>query len=124
MANEPSWDDIFTPQPRTGEQAAQPAQSAPAAAPSSAREDDSFSQLFGGGDNPATAMLPAAGAPGGAPAQPPAQSRRELRENEGKARSGSGGGGRNSGGSSGAGGSGSGRAGKPQSMRCKTRRIE
>src|SRR6187431_2190760 len=100
MANEPSWEDIFTAQPQAAEPAPLVEPLAPSATPSQASPDDPFAQLFGNAA-PATAQSTAP-----TTTEAPA-SRRELRESEGRKRisdsSGSGGsaggGGRNSGGS-------------------------
>lgn len=101
MANEPSWEDIFNPQPRTSEPAAQPAPTRPE--PSQA-QDDSFAQLFGASEPPtATAVAPVIPAETGSAAP---MSRRELREAEARRGSGSNGGGSNGGGGRNSGGSG------------------
>jgi UPF0755 protein len=130
MANEPSWEDIFNPQPRASEPATQPAPTAqpaplveppapnyaqpvPAAAAAAApapqapvEPEDPFAQLFGG--TAPTAVVPPTSTD--AP-----QSRRELREAEGRkaAPASSGGGGRGTGG----GASGPGGYGKPKKKR-------
>ncbi|MDJ0335203.1 endolytic transglycosylase MltG [Salinibacterium sp. G-O1] len=85
MANEPSWDDIFTGQPPTAPAARQ---AAPEPEPT---EFDSFAQLFGAPEEPATpaeTLTPAAGQDD-APV-----SRRAARESAGRGRQGSGGGSR------------------------------
>lgn len=71
MADEPSWDDIFTPAPATP-----PVQSASAISPGqvgSGNPDDPFAALFG---------APSPVAPQAASSEPVPQSRRELREAE------------------------------------------
>jgi UPF0755 protein len=71
MADEPSWDDIFTPAP-----AMPPAQPAPATPPEQASPvpaDDPFAALFG---------APSPVSPHEASTEPVPQSRRELREAE------------------------------------------
>jgi len=144
MANEPSWEDIFSPQPRNPEQAAQPAPEAQPAPlvepptrqfPQQAFPQQAAPERVAPVAPPASAATPAAPVEddpfaqlfGAAPvaaqsapvATPPAQplSRRELRESE--SRPGGSGGGR-SGGGNGGGGTGPGgpgRAPKPRKKR-------